>query len=44
MRDFLKRWQQLHELGYVEGKNLVIETRYAEGDLARLPALAAESP
>jgi len=32
----------LAELGYIEGKNLVVETRYAEGKLDRLPALAAE--
>src|SRR5918996_3100756 len=32
----------LRELGYVEGKNIVIESRYAEGKLERLPALAAE--
>jgi len=32
----------MKERGYVEGKNLVIETRWAESDYARLPALAAE--
>jgi putative ABC transport system substrate-binding protein len=34
--------QGLRDLGYVEGQNLVIEQRYAEGDDERLPALAAE--
>jgi len=34
--------QGLRELGYVEGKNIVIESRYAEERLDRLPALAAE--
>ena len=34
--------QGLREFGYVEGQNLVIEHRYAEGRLEWLPALAAE--
>jgi len=32
----------LHDLGYVEGKTIVIEHRSAEGKLERLPELAAE--
>jgi ABC-type uncharacterized transport system substrate-binding protein len=34
--------QGLRDLGYVEGRNLIIEYRDAEGNLERLPALAAE--
>jgi putative tryptophan/tyrosine transport system substrate-binding protein len=34
--------QRLRELGYVEGKNIFIEYRYAEGIPERVPDLAAE--
>ena len=32
----------IRSLGWVPGQNLILEQRYAHGDLARLPALAAE--
>ena len=35
-------WQRLRELGYVEGENLVVERRWADGQLERLPALMAD--
>ena len=34
--------QGMHDLGYVDGKNLIIEWRSAEGKNERLPSLAAE--
>ena len=35
-------WQAMHELGWVEGQNITVERRYAEGHDERLPVLAAE--
>jgi putative tryptophan/tyrosine transport system substrate-binding protein len=41
--DQLEEFRQgLRELRYIEGRNIIIEPRYAEGKLDRLPALAAE--
>src|SRR5262249_5816942 len=34
--------QGLRELGYVEGQNIVLEPRWAEGKQERLPTLVAE--
>jgi putative ABC transport system substrate-binding protein len=35
-------WLTLRELGYIEGRNIAIEYRYAEGKRDRFPELAAE--
>ncbi len=40
---FLAAFRQgLHDLGYVEGRNLVLEVRYAQGMLERVPKLTAD--
>ena len=33
---------RLQELGYIEGRNLILDVRRADGDYAQLPRLAAE--
>src|SRR5215831_7654334 len=35
-------WHKFHELGWDEGKNITVERRFAEGQLDRLPDLAAD--
>jgi putative ABC transport system substrate-binding protein len=35
-------FQGLHELGYIEGQNLIVERRYAEGHVERFQEFAAE--
>jgi len=35
-------WQRMKELGYIEGKNIAAEYRFAEGAPERLPNFAAE--
>jgi putative ABC transport system substrate-binding protein len=43
MRDRIEAFQQgLRELGYVDGQNILIEYRFAEGNPDRLRALASE--
>jgi putative ABC transport system substrate-binding protein len=34
--------EEMHQLGYIEGQNLVLESRFVQGQYERLPALAAE--
>jgi putative ABC transport system substrate-binding protein len=34
--------QTMRELGWIDGQNIIIETRFADGDLNRLPALVEE--
>ena len=43
-RQALLAWfqQELRELGYVEGRNLALELRVADGQLQRLPVLAQD--
>ena len=40
------RWkalrEQLQQLGYLEGQNVVFEPRWGDGQVARVPGLAAE--
>jgi putative ABC transport system substrate-binding protein len=35
-------WKRMRELGWIEGSNLIIEARFADGHIDRLPALAKE--
>src|SRR6266705_6807575 len=35
-------WQEMHKLGWIEGKNITIEYRFAEQKTERLPELAAD--
>ena len=42
-RDILTDFRQtLRELGWIDGQNIIIETRFADGDVDRLPALVGE--
>jgi len=35
-------WARLRELGWVDGQNLAVESRFADGQIERFPALMAE--
>ena len=35
-------WQEMRKLGWIQGKNIAVEYRFAEGKNDRLPELAAE--
>jgi len=42
-RDLLIAFRQtMRELGWIDGQNIIIETRFADGDVNRLPALVDE--
>lgn len=39
----LNRWKsRMRDLGYIEGQNLIIDSRYADNDFSRVPQLAQE--
>ena len=35
-------WQEMRKLGWIQGKNIAVEYRFAEGKNDRLPELAAD--
>ncbi|PWT71990.1 MAG: ABC transporter substrate-binding protein [Proteobacteria bacterium] len=35
-------WERLRQLGYVDGRNLIVEARWADGHVERLPALTSD--
>jgi putative tryptophan/tyrosine transport system substrate-binding protein len=35
-------WQEIRSLGWIQGKNIIVEYRFAEGDNKRLPELVAD--
>lgn len=41
-RSVIALWDRLRELGYIEGQNLIIESRWADGHPDRLPGLMSE--